>query len=113
MSATSTRGVTIVYSGDVGGTQEIEAATNTASPAMVQVVDLAAANNTIAVPTGATALTIMKPSDNTAQIMLKGVNGDTGVGLHLTDPDSVSLQDGLDSLVLQASDEVTVRLFWS
>ena len=81
--STSTRKVTIVYSGDVDGTQEINAASNADSPAAVEIVTLASGSNTITVPTSGTvptAVTIVPPTDNTTSITLKGVTGDTTAG---------------------------------
>lgn len=47
----------------------------------LQITDLASGNNTITVPTGARAVLIVFPDTNTNTILLKGVNGDTGVSL--------------------------------
>ena len=117
MSATSTRKAVIVFSGDVGGTQEISAAENQASPAQIQIVTLASGLNTITVPTGGSTpkcCTIMKPSDNTTSITFKGVTGDTGVRLHDTDPDSISLHSGVTTFVLTTGAIITgIRLVWS
>jgi hypothetical protein len=45
-------------------------------------------------------------------LLLKGVNGDTGVTLHLTDPDSISIGGG--TLVLNAASSLTgLILIWS
>jgi hypothetical protein len=117
MSATAKRSTTITYSGDVGGTQELDAADNTDSPAQVQIVTLAIGANTITVPGGGTTptcCTIVKPSDNTTSITLKGVTGDTGIRLHDTDPDSISIDDSVTTFVLTAAAEIIgVRLYWS
>jgi hypothetical protein len=115
--STSTRKTTIVYSGDVDGTQELVAADNADSPAMVELKTLALGANTITVPTSGTtptAVTIVPPSDNTTSITLKGVTGDTGVRIHNTDPTTIALHSGVASFVLTAAAEVTgVRLYWS
>ncbi len=122
MAATGRRTITVTYFGDVGGAdpgaaQELEATDNNASPAQIQIVTLAAGDNTITAPGGGTtpvSCTIVKPSDNTAVIKLKGAGGDTGVQLHKTDPDSVSLNAGVSSFILNAAAEVVgVRLFWT
>ena len=47
MPSTSTRKTTIVYSGAVDGTQELEAAINTQSPAVVELKELASGANTM------------------------------------------------------------------
>lgn len=114
MSVTAKRKTTIVYSGDVGGTEEIEAADNTSSPGQIENKALSNGNNTITVPTGATALTIMKPSGNTVTLTFKGANAsDAGVALHLTDPDTITVGSGVTQFVINATASVTVRLFWS
>lgn len=113
MSATASRTTTIVYSGDVAGTQEIAAADNDSSPAVVDIAALTTGANTITVKTGATAVTIVPPSDNTASIVLKGITGDTGVGLLRTDPTTIALDPGTASFVLTVGADVTVRLFWT
>lgn len=115
--ATATRKVTITYSGDVDGEQEINAAANASSPAVLELKTLAAGANTITVPTAGkvpTAVTIVPPADNTQSVTLKGVTGDTGVRLHDTDPTSIALDDGVVSFCLTAGAEIVgVRLYWS
>lgn len=117
MAAKSRRKITITYSNDVEGEQELNAADSSASPAMVQLVVLADGNNTIAVPDGATCVTITKPTDNTYTLWLKGGSGDSGIHLHDTDPDSISLDDSVTSFVIEAelaeAGACTLRLFWS
>lgn len=115
--ATATRKVTIVYSGPVDGTQEINAADNTSSPASVELKTLSSGANTITVPTAGmvpTAVTIVPPSDNTASITFKGVTGDTGVRLHDTDPTTIALDSSVASFCLTAGSTITgLRLYWS
>lgn len=122
MAATAKRKITVTYYGDVfGGTagqaHEVNAADNAASPAQVELVTLAIGDNTIAVPGGgatAKSCTIVKPSGNTTAIKLKGDAGDTGVRLHDTDPDTISLDASQVSFVLNVAAEVAgVRLFWT
>jgi hypothetical protein len=77
-------------------------------------VNLTSGNNTINVPSGATGLTIVMPTANTVQVTLKGVNGDTGIPLNLTDPSSIGILPTLTSLVLNAASALTgLRLIWS
>lgn len=113
MSATARRKTTIVFAGDVGGTQEYDATYNTSSPAATYPVELGSGANTISKPTNATCVTIVKPSDNTTSLTFKGVTGDTGVRLHDTDPDSISLAASVTTFVLTAGAAMTVRLVWS
>lgn len=117
MSATGTRKITISYSGDVVlPAEEFPAVNNTASPAQVQLISLAMGDNAVAVPTGGstpTACTIVKPSGNALLIKLKSVNGDAGVPLHHTDPDSISIDSTCAGFVLNAAGAVNVRLLWT
>lgn len=117
MAARSDRTIAVVFSGDVVAQPPVAATPNLASPAQIQVVTLAAGDNTITVPSGGTtpvACTIVKPSANTSIIKLKGVGGDAGVKLHVTDPDSVSLDPSQATFVLNAAAQIVgVRLVWS
>jgi hypothetical protein len=117
MSVTATSTISIVYSGDVTGTETLTAASNAASPGQVQIVTLASGANTITVPTGGatvTAVYIVPPSGNVQTLILKGVTGDTGVGLHLTDPSRVALASSVTTFVLTAGNTITgLRLYWS
>ncbi len=117
MSATSNRKVTVVYSGDVGGTQELAAAENQSSPAMIEQLVCENGINTVIVPEGATCCTITKPSDNTVALTFKGADEDTGMQMHDTDPDSFSIHANTESFVIYADlgedGACTLRLFWS
>jgi hypothetical protein len=83
------------------------------SPAMAVVVELAAGANTITKPTDAIGVTIIFAADNDILVTLKGVTGDTGIPLHMTDPTSIGLDSTETTFVLTAADDVTVRLIWS
>jgi hypothetical protein len=117
VAVSSTRTISLGYTGDVVGDESLSAELNTDSPGQIQIVTLASGNNTITVPTGGTtpvACSIFKPSDNTTAITHKGVNGDTGMRLHDTDPDSISIDDSVTTFVLHAAAEVIgVRLYWT
>lgn len=122
MATTARRKITVTYFGDVGGAspgvgQEISAVDNNASPAQIQIVTLAIGDNTITAPGGGStpkACTIVKPAANAAAIKIKGNAGDTGVRLHNTDPDTVSLDATQTAFILNAAAEVVgVRLFWT
>lgn len=117
MSTTSTRAIEITYTGDVNGTENIEAADNIASPAAIEIKSLSSGANTITVPTGGTtvtACTIVPPAGNATSITFKGVSGDTGVRLHNTDPSSVSVDSSVSTFVLTTGAAITgVRLYWS
>lgn len=117
MSVAATRVITIAFSGDVVGTNALSAASNAASAGSVEVKTLSSGANTITVPTGGTtptACTIVPPAANTQTLTLKGVTGDTGVGLHLTDPTSIALASAVTTFCITAGGTVTgLRLYWS
>ena len=117
MAVESTRNVDISFTGSVVASFTTSAATNTDSAGQMQVVTLASGANTITVPTGgtvSTCCTIIKPSGNTTSITFKGVTGDTGVRLHNTDPDSISIDSSVTSFCLTAGASITdVRLIWT
>lgn len=118
MSVTSSRTLQIQFSGDV--TEELiqSALDNTVSPGINTIQSLLLGANTLVAPVVSglvvTALTIIPPSGNTSLITLKGVAGDTGIPLHLTDPTSIALDETFVSLVLNAAAAIVgVRLVWS
>ena len=113
MSVTSNRTVTIQFSGDVEYAQEFESSPNASGSGQNQLTDLSSGNNSITIPTSAVAVTIIPPADNAVVLKIKGVNGDTGVIIHLTDPTSIGLGSGA-TLVIDAASSVTgLRLIWS
>ena len=117
MAVAATRSIAINFTGDIVGGNSFDAASNAASPAQMEVRTLAIGANTITPPAGGTtpkAVTIVPPSGNTATITLKGVTGDTGVVLHLTDPTSIALNSPTATFVLTLSAEIAgVRLIWT
>lgn len=115
MSVTSKRVIGISLSGDVNAPAlAYAAAVNVASPGEIDVLTLASGANTITVPAGFAAVTIVPPAGNTNLITLKGVTGDTGVPLHLTDPSSIGLDSTESTFVLNAAAQIVgVRLIWT
>lgn len=83
-----------------------ESAPSLVSPGQVQSIDLANGNNTITVPSNSVAVMIIPPTANTETLTLKGVNGDTGIALHLTNPFIVSLSS-VSSFVISAGNAIT------
>jgi|SRR5215469_14413242 len=112
MSLTSSRRAIVEFNGDYTLTAVNEAADNANTPAAISDIALITGANTITPPTGVTGVTLLMPAGNTAIVTLKGVSGDTGVALHITDPSSIGL-NGSSTFVLSASAGVTVRLMWS
>ena len=113
MAVTSNRTVTVQLTGDVTYTQQFAAAANASSPGENELVALASGANTITPPTGARAVTILPPAANTVLLTLKGVTGDTGVVLHLTDPAVITLNNAATTFCLTAASTVTVRMIWT
>lgn len=117
MSASAQRTTTLTYTGAVAGVEVIAAVINLASPAQSQIITLASGDNVITAPGGGSipvACTIVKPSGNVIAIKIKGNAGDTGVRLHNTDPDTISIDPSTTSLILNAAAQIVgVRLFWT
>jgi len=117
MSTVSARTTVITFTGDVTASLTQSSGQNLASPGDIDYVNLASGANTITLPpttVTTVAVTIVPPAGNTVALTLKGVAGDSGVGLHLTDPSTVALAASVTSFVLNAASAVTgVRLIWS
>lgn len=117
MAVTSNRAQTITYTGDVTGSEVVNAAQNAASPGSVTLHTLSSGANTVLLPTGGSTVvsaTILPPAGNTQTLILKGVTGDTGVGLHLTDPTTVAFAATVSSFCLTAGGTITgLRIYWS
>lgn len=115
MAVTAERQVNVQYSGEgLNANNSFAAASNAASPAQQTYTNLSSGANTITVPTGATACTIIPPAGNTTSITLKGVTGDTGFRLHNTDPTSLALYSTVTDFCLTAAAGINgVRLVWS
>lgn len=115
MSVTSYRVIGIGLFGDVDAPNlAYAAAQNLTSPGSIQVANLISGANTITVPSGATAVTLVPPAANAVAMTLKGLTGDTGVGIHLTDPTSLGLSSGVTSFVVTAASAITnFRMVWS
>lgn len=116
MAVTATRTITLVFSGDVVGTQTLSAASNTASPGQMTCQDLLSGFNQIDVPSGFTpvSVTIVPPSGNTTSCTLKGVTGDTGIRIHDTDPTNVAIHSSVTSIGLTTGGAISnVRFYWT
>ena len=118
MSVVSSRTVQIQFSGDITSSLIQSALDNIVSPGEYDIISLVLGDNTIAAPVVSgivvTGLTIIPPAGNVNLITLKGVTGDSGIALHLTDPTSIALDTTFVSLVLNAAAAISgVRLVWS
>lgn len=107
MAVTSNRSIQIIFSGSVKYSQEFAAASNATSVGVSELYSLTTGANIITVPEPSgflvSGVTIIPPAGNTATLTLKGVSGDTGVGIHPTDPTSIGIATGTTSFVLSAS----------
>ena len=116
MAVTAARSTTITYASDVVATHIINAASSAASPGSVEIKTLASGANTITPPTGGStpvSVTCVPPAGNTQTITLKGVTGDTGFLMHLTDPFTLTLATGTTTFVLTAGGTITgMRFYW-
>jgi len=114
MSTTSTRTISLGFSGDIDTNLQMSAASNAASPAQFDLLTLAAGDNTLTAPVTPTAVTIIPPAGNTHAILLKGDAADVGVGLHLTDPTTIALAGTQTSIILNAAAQIVgLRTIWS
>ncbi len=117
MAVTATRVVTIAFTGDINGTNTLNAASNGASPGSITIHTLAPGDNTITVPTGGSTVkgaTIIPPSGNTNAITLKGVGGDTGIAVSKVDPTSIAFETAPTNFVLNAASTIAgMRIIWS
>lgn len=119
MSVTSTRVTTITFAEDISANLSFSAAVNENSPGDIDTLTLAIGANTITLPTGGTTVrgaTIIPPATNAATITLKGVTGDTGVALSMTDPTSISFNDDAlpANFVLTVGAEIVgLRIIWT
>lgn len=117
MAKTSNRSVNIRYAGTLVANNTYSAAENTATPGDIDLVTLAIGFNEITPPTGGSTpkgVTIIPPAGNLTAITLKGVTGDTGIALHLTDPTSIGLGSPTATFGLTAAAEITgVQLIWT
>lgn len=118
MSITSSRTVQIQFSGDITSQIIQSAADNATAFGETDTDTLAIGNNTVPAPIVSglliTGLTIIPPSGNTAIMTLKGVAGDTGIPLHITDPTSIALDPTFVSLIISVTAQVVgVRFIWT
>lgn len=109
---TTNRRVINEFSGNYDFLAVSEAAENSNFPGSIESYSLVSGANTITPPTGVTGVTFLMPSGNTVVITLKGVSGDTGIPLNLTDPTSLGL-NSTNTFVLNAASAVTIQLIWS
>lgn len=120
MAVSSTRAVTVTFSGALSGSFVFNAATNANAPGDIDVFTLSPGANVIAFPTGGTvvqAATIIPPAGNTNSITVKGTTADVGVAIHKTDPTTIALDTTTTtqtSIVLTVGSTISgLRVVWS
>jgi len=114
MAVASSRSISTAMSGELTFVRSDAAADNATGPGVIEKKDLSSGNNTITVPSGSKGVTMKPPSSNTQALILKGVAGDTGVGIHKTDPTSIGLETTTTTFVINAAGSVTgVVLVWT
>ncbi len=117
MAVTSNRTVSCSFTGDIVLSVAEVAAASTTSPGSITLHTLASGANTITCPAGGSvpkAATIVPPVGNTQTMTLKGVTGDTGIALHLTDPAVLTLATTTTTFCITAGGTITgLRIIWS
>lgn len=98
------------FTGDVDFADAFSAEENDSSPGQIQVVNLDIGVNTITVPTGAIAVTIIPPIDNVGILTLRGIGGDVGIPIHATNPCLLSLST--DTFVINSTTGIAIRLIF-
>ena len=119
MATSSVRQTIVTFTGDAPNTISITNAANALSPGTTQIISLTAGANTITAPNisgiaASAAVWIIPPALNAVSITLKGVTGDTGISLNLTDTTILALPTPFTSFVLTvgAGGILGVRLVW-
>jgi hypothetical protein len=85
-------------------------AASIAAPAAVGVtldLTLSAGDNTVAIPTGATAVLIVPGACATVPLVLKGASGDTGVALNRGKPTLLALDPTATSFIINVASSVS------
>lgn len=116
MTTRSQRKITVRSYGDVEVDETLSAAINTSAPGVVERKRMASGDNTITVPTAGqtpTAVTIVPPSGNTNNLILKGGACDCGVQLHDTDPTSLALDSSVTTFIINAAAQTDILLYWT
>jgi hypothetical protein len=112
MAVNSTTTVGVTLTGDIAGTLTIPLSTNGTSPGQRQQVVLAAGNNTLTPPSGTLKAVIIPPTGSTNGKTLKGVAGDTGIPMSLTEPTVLSFPAGAGAFVINSVGAETLEVFW-
>src|SRR5579859_695781 len=120
MATSSIRQTVMTFQGDINQNVTLVASTNTNSQGANYLSSLVVGNNTIIPPTASSVMpifsvTIIPPATNTTLLILKGVNGDTGIPIHKTNPTTIALDTTFTNFVINNSGGSTitgVRFIW-
>lgn len=111
MAVTADLNLQLEMSGDVVSKDIFSFAQNAASPGQLEVKDLSSGDNTITVPTGGSSVAsgciLIPPSGNAVVVTLKGVGGDTGIAIGLTNPMVLTFGSGVTNFVINAASAIT------
>lgn len=118
MSVTANRSVRLQFTGDVTWSEDFTASVNSVANAQSEVKSLSAGFNAFTIPTGGSsvpsAVTVVPATTNTIGMILKGVTGDTGIGLHINSPSCIALATTATTFgITAATTGAIVRLIYS
>lgn len=103
MAVTGSLYLTGTLAGEPEGTSSVSLSWTITAGASDALVGLSSGANTITVPTAATLVIVIPPTDNTATITVKGVSGDSGYQISSTKPTVLTQGSPGGALVLTAS----------
>lgn len=117
MATTSRGAIAITFTAPtapgVVGQNSYAIAENTTSPGTTELKDLSSGANTITPPSGGTpkGVLIQPPASNAVALTLKGISGDTGIALHLTNPTYIALSSPTATFVITTGGAIADVLF--
>lgn len=114
MAATASVTITGSVAGGPSGskTMSIPVISSATSTDALGVVALSSGFNSVTVPSNTTGVVIVPPAGNTQTITLKGVTGDTGIPLHVTNATLLTLPSSSTTLGVTVGGAITCELFW-
>ena len=116
MSKSASTTIAVQVQGDGANIQSSDTLQNANAFAPTSVACVSG-NNTIPVPAfvqigSFVRVKIVPTAGSSVPLVLKGVAGDTGIGLNATEPQFLSMVAGTSQFVLNAGGSVTVELYW-
>jgi len=114
MAVSTTYSVAVQSTGDITYTQTFTSAANASGSGDIDLQTLASGANTITPPNSSSkGCLFIPPSGNVVVLTLKGVTGDTGILIHLTNPTLITVASGSTTFVINAASSVTgCRFIW-